>query len=142
MGRLGQQLDQFRDAWAAWETGRAAAASADFAFEQGHGKSVHDVQAGVSFAFHGQQLVARAEALLEHRNAEGAPQHIAIVGRESGLTVVGERDYRMFEEEIELRNSDQLIKRRRDGGGRETLHSLVPSMRKNTDLFRRHETSR
>ena len=51
-----------------------------------------DVQSGVRIALGREERISRTEILLENGHAESLPEELAIFGRQSAATIIGERD--------------------------------------------------
>ena len=93
------------------------------------------VQAGVCFAFRGQQFILCSEVLLENGDAKNPPEKITIGIGQPDRRVIGERDDRMKEFQVfGVRGEfSQKLQRGRDHGGLEFCSRARPSLAENTD---------
>lgn len=108
---LGKEGGEFVDAGATGQTRRAIATGANLVFEIQILVAVHDVQAGVGIALGGEQFIVGAEVLLKHRNLEGDPEGLSVLGGEFALAGVSENDDGVFHPPSGLRDLQQLIQR-------------------------------
>src|SRR5690348_17553063 len=93
-------------------------------------------------AFRGQQLVVRSELLLEYRNAECAPQKLAILIAEGGVVVAGQYNHRVTKFETELGDFAQFLQGAGDGGRSKSGGVRGPSRCEHADQARSLEARR
>jgi hypothetical protein len=91
--------------------------------------AIHDVQSSMRVAFGGQQFAVGSEILLEQRNAERVPQVLALHGRQSRFTRIGENDDGVFHPPAGSCDLQHLLPRTGDGRRCKALGALVPSLR-------------
>jgi hypothetical protein len=109
------------------QAGRGIAAGAETMFQLKALATGDDVQSRVGLALGGEELVSRTEILLENGHAESLPEQLAILGHQSAVAIVGERDDGVTELDTQAPETVQFSRGRRNRGGREAGGFFAPT---------------